>query len=39
MTAQAVLGIATDADDDGAAASAQPAAPKKWTPSPARSDA
>lgn len=39
MTAQAVLGIATDADDDGAAASAQPAAAKKWTPSPARSDA
>lgn len=31
MTAQAALGIATDADDDGAAASAQPTA-KKWVP-------
>jgi hypothetical protein len=39
ITAQAICGIATDADDDGAAASAQPAAAKKWTPSPARSDA
>ena len=39
MTAQAALGIATDADDDGAAASAQPAPAKKWIPNPARSDA
>ena len=39
MTAQSALGIATDADDDGAAASAQPAAAKKWIPNPARSDA
>lgn len=34
MTAQSLVGIATDQDDDGAAASAQPAA-KKWTPTPA----
>jgi hypothetical protein len=39
MTAQAVLGIATDSDDDGAAASAQPAPAKKWIPNPSRSDA
>lgn len=31
MTAQAVVGIATDQDDDGAAASVQPSA-KKWVP-------
>jgi hypothetical protein len=39
MTAQAALGIATDADDDGAAASSQPAPAKKWIPNSARSDA
>ena len=39
ITAQAICGIATDADDDGAAASAQPAPAKKWIPNPARSDA
>lgn len=33
MTIQAALGISTDQDDDGAAASAQPAA-KKWVPNP-----
>lgn len=34
MIIQGALGISTDQDDDGAAASAQPAA-KKWTPTPA----
>lgn len=34
MTAQAAVGIATDQDDDGAAASVQPAA-RKWVPNPA----
>ena len=33
MTIQGALGISTDQDDDGAAASAQPAA-KKWVPNP-----